>query len=122
MAASDEAQRNRIWNGVERDPDAHVVHAIDSVIRIVVVPWSDFFGLGFLDEYMLVKHACSGGAHEVERSFGNAAVHANFSKLWNAVPVHIVIKKSASGANRGVFICPGARACHIGCNALAQCF
>ena len=122
MAASNEAQRDRIGNGVEWNPNAHVVHAIYSVIRIVVMPRGDFFGFGFLDQHVLVKQTRRCGAHQAERGCRNRPLLTNIGELWDAVPVHVVIEKAARGAYRGVFICPRTRVCHIGCHTLAQGF
>ena len=120
VAASNEAQCNRIGNGVEWNPNTDVVHAVNSVIRIVVVPWGDFFGFGFFDQNVFVEEATSRCVHQTESGHRDRAVYANFGEFWEAVPVHVVVKESTRCTSGGVFVCPRTRVCHIGCNTLAK--
>ena len=71
MAPDDKSQRYRLRYWVERNPNADVVHAVDAVVGVVVVPWGHLTCLGFFYKHMFVKHAHSLSFHEVERSHWN---------------------------------------------------
>ena len=85
-----------------------------------MVPRCDFACLGFFNKYVFMKHARGLGCHEVECGLSDRAGVANLFKLWNSLPVDVVVKESTACASWCVFISPRARGLHVGQDPLPQ--
>jgi fatty acid desaturase len=101
-------------NAVERAREAgllytDVVHSVNPVVRVVVVPRCYFTCLGFFDQHMLVKHARRLGGHEVKRGLGDRTMIAHLFEMRNSLPVDVIVEEATASTCRCVFVSPRSR-------------
>jgi len=96
MAGAKTAQCNRFGNRIKRYPQTDVVHAIDSVIGIVVVPGSGRDGSRFLHQNVFVEETWTTGSQESTRDLGQRTVEGGVTKLMDSLPAHVVVEETTA--------------------------
>ena len=87
VRAGHKTQRAGQGHRVHRDPEAHVLEAVDVVVRLVLVPRRALAGTGLLRQHVVVVEAHLGGvAHEVRRDRCRRRRAHELLELGDALP------------------------------------
>ena len=109
MTSHNESKRNLFGNRIKRNPNTYVVNSINAVIRIIMMPRSNFSCFGLFHKHVIMKKTCFIGAHKLKCGCRNRSCSANVCKLLYSLPIDVIIKETSCGSSGGVLIGPGAR-------------
>jgi len=113
VATPKAAQGDRLRHGIERHPEADVVEAIDSAIRVVVMPRRRRDGSGLFDQDVFVEEPRLAGPHQRTGDHGQRAAGCRVLEFLDSLPADVVVKEPTARTLRRVVVHPLARLGHV---------
>ena len=80
------------------------------------MPGCGFPSAGFLDKHMIMKQLHCLRRHQIGCHCGNIGLADHLFKMWDSLPVAIVIEKASRFTRAQIFCCIGTGAVHIHCD------
>ena len=100
VRARDELQRGRAADRIDRDPEAHVLRAVDIVVGLVLVPGRRLARGRLLGEHVIVIKARGAAPHETAGRLGQRGVENESPVVRVVLPVAEVLDEPP-GVRRG---------------------
>ena len=102
VGTGNEFRTGFFWHRIQRDPKAAYLVAIDTIVRLIMVPGSRLIGSRFLDQNMFVEDSDFFRAHQFCSKRSTGGFIKEMTIFRNPVPVAVISKKISAFIFTGV--------------------
>ena len=102
VGTGNEFRTGFFWYRIQRDPKAADIVAIDTIVRLIMVPGCRLIGSRFLDQNMFVEDSDFLRAHQFCSKLSAGGFIKEMTVFRNPVPVAVISKKISAFIFTGV--------------------